>query len=134
MRWVPGAAAGARPYGSLMPADHLEIETTFDVPLSFAVPELHRVEGVASADAPVEHRLEARLVGDPPGGAGRAREVGGPDRDRRHRGDHRCHGLGLRGTLVVERDVRVPLGAQGVVPRGPAVAQQDEPATHAGLT
>ncbi|RBY75870.1 metal-chelation protein CHAD [Blastococcus sp. TF02-09] len=43
-----------------MPADHLEIETKFDVPLSFVVPELDRVEGVASVDAPVEHALEAQ--------------------------------------------------------------------------
>ncbi|MBJ7450616.1 MAG: CYTH and CHAD domain-containing protein [Blastococcus sp.] len=43
-----------------MSADHLEIETKFDVPLSFAVPELQDVEGVASADAPVEHGLDAQ--------------------------------------------------------------------------
>jgi CHAD domain-containing protein len=49
-----------RPYGSRVSADHLEIETKFDVPLSFTVPELSEVEGVASADAPVEHRLEAQ--------------------------------------------------------------------------
>ncbi|SDF97418.1 CHAD domain-containing protein [Blastococcus aurantiacus] len=43
-----------------MPADHLEIETKFDVPLPYALPELTAVDGVASADAPVEHRLEAQ--------------------------------------------------------------------------
>ena len=55
-----GAAAGARSYGFPVAADQLEIETKFDVPLSFAVPDLREVEGVASADAPVEHRLEAQ--------------------------------------------------------------------------
>jgi CHAD domain-containing protein len=55
-----GADVGARSYGFPVSADHLEIETKFDVPLSFAVPELQEVEGVASADAPVEHRLEAQ--------------------------------------------------------------------------
>lgn len=43
-----------------MPAVHLEVETKFDVPPAFAVPGLTGVEGVASADAPVEHRLEAQ--------------------------------------------------------------------------
>ncbi|MBN1094437.1 CYTH and CHAD domain-containing protein [Blastococcus sp. TML/M2B] len=43
-----------------MAAEQLEIETKFDVPLTYVVPELAGVEGVASADAPVEHRLEAR--------------------------------------------------------------------------
>jgi inorganic triphosphatase YgiF len=57
---APGAAASARSYGFPVPADQLEIETKFDVPLSFAVPELLVVEGVVSADAPVEHRLEAQ--------------------------------------------------------------------------
>ena len=55
-----GAAGGTRPYGFPVPADHLEIETKFDVPLPFAVPELTGVDGVASADAPAEHRLEAQ--------------------------------------------------------------------------
>ncbi|WP_040338913.1 CYTH and CHAD domain-containing protein [Candidatus Blastococcus massiliensis] len=43
-----------------MRADHLEIETKFDVPATFVVPDLTVVDGVTSADAPVEHRLEAR--------------------------------------------------------------------------
>ncbi len=42
-----------------MSADHLEIETKFDVPPSFVVPELAGVGDVASADTPVEHELDA---------------------------------------------------------------------------
>lgn len=67
-----------------MPADHLEIETTFDVPPSYAVPELAGVDGVASVDAPVEHRLEAQYFDTPDLRLARARitlrrRTGGPD-------------------------------------------------------
>ncbi|WP_170977785.1 CYTH domain-containing protein, partial [Blastococcus sp. CCUG 61487] len=43
-----------------MRAGHLEIETKFDVSPSFVVPDLIGTAGVATADAPVEHALEAR--------------------------------------------------------------------------
>ncbi len=48
-----------------MPAVQLEVETKFDVPLSYVVPDLTGVEGVASADAPVEHPLEAQYFDTP---------------------------------------------------------------------
>ena len=38
---------------------HLEVERKFDVDAGFALPDLGDVDGVASADAPVEHGLEA---------------------------------------------------------------------------
>ncbi len=40
--------------------DHLEIESKYDVPPSYVVPDLAGTDGVASADAPAEHRLEAQ--------------------------------------------------------------------------
>lgn len=43
-----------------MSAPALEIETKFDVSLSYVVPALDGVDGVASVDEPVEHRLEAQ--------------------------------------------------------------------------
>ncbi|SOC53367.1 CYTH domain-containing protein [Blastococcus aggregatus] len=48
-----------------MAADHLEIETKFDVPPSYVQPELAGVDGVASVDDPVEHRLEAQYFDAP---------------------------------------------------------------------
>ncbi|MCV2491215.1 CYTH and CHAD domain-containing protein [Geodermatophilus sp. YIM 151500] len=42
-----------------MVGTHLEVERKFDVDPSFALPDLTAVDGVASADDPVEHRLEA---------------------------------------------------------------------------
>lgn len=48
-----------------MRAGHLEIETKFDVPPSYVVPELAGVEGVASVDDAVEHRLEAQYFDTP---------------------------------------------------------------------
>ena len=79
-----GTAAGTRPYGFPVPVDQLEIETKFDVLPSFAVPELLAVEGVASADAPVEHRLEAQYFDTADLRLARARitlrrRTGGPD-------------------------------------------------------
>ncbi|MGY2127798.1 CYTH and CHAD domain-containing protein [Blastococcus sp. SYSU DS0617] len=67
-----------------MPADHLEIETKFDVPPSYGLPELAAVDGVASVDAPVEHRLEAQYFDTPDLRLARARitlrrRTGGPD-------------------------------------------------------
>lgn len=54
------SAPRARPYGAWVLAEQLEIETTFDVPPTYVVPDLSGVEGVASVDDPVEHRLEAQ--------------------------------------------------------------------------
>ena len=48
-----------------MPADHLEIETKFDVPPGYDLPELTGIHGVAEVDAPVEHRLEAQYFDTP---------------------------------------------------------------------
>ncbi len=48
-----------------MAADHLEIGTTFAVPPSYVLPEFAGVDGVASVDAPVEHRLEAQYFDTP---------------------------------------------------------------------
>jgi len=67
-----------------VPVDHLEIETKFDVPVPYAVPELAGVDGVASADAPVEHRLEAQYFDTADLRLARARitlrrRTGGPD-------------------------------------------------------
>jgi CHAD domain-containing protein len=42
-----------------MTGRHLEIERKFDVEPGFALPDLTDVDGVAAADAPVEHDLEA---------------------------------------------------------------------------
>lgn len=50
----------AWPYRAPMSADHLEIETKFDVPHSFVVPDLTGVDGVATVDDPVVHDLEAQ--------------------------------------------------------------------------
>src|SRR5690349_9165084 len=38
---------------------HLEVERKFDVDDGFALPDLSGVDGVAAADPPVEHALEA---------------------------------------------------------------------------
>ena len=38
---------------------HLEIERKFDVDGAFTLPDLTGVDGVAAADPPVEHALEA---------------------------------------------------------------------------
>ncbi len=43
-----------------MPADHPEIETTFDVPLSWTVPDLAGVGAVVSVDASIGQRLDAQ--------------------------------------------------------------------------
>jgi CHAD domain-containing protein len=48
-----------------VPAVQLEVETKFDVPLGFAVPDLTGVVGVASVDAPVEHPLDAQYFDTP---------------------------------------------------------------------
>jgi CHAD domain-containing protein len=67
-----------------VPGDHLEIETKFDVPLSFAVPELAGLDGVATVDAPLAHRLEAQYFDTADLRLARARitlrrRTGGPD-------------------------------------------------------
>ncbi len=74
----------APPYGSPVPADHLEIETKFDVPPSYALPELAGVDGVVSVDAPVTHDLEAQYFDTADLRLARARitlrrRTGGPD-------------------------------------------------------
>ncbi|RBY92608.1 CYTH and CHAD domain-containing protein [Blastococcus sp. TF02A-30] len=48
-----------------MRPDSLEIETKYDVPADFVVPDLTGVDGVATADAPVEHALEAQYFDAP---------------------------------------------------------------------
>lgn len=67
-----------------MAAEQLEIETKFDVAPTYVVPDLAGVDGVASVDAPVEHRLEALYFDTADLRLARARitlrrRTGGPD-------------------------------------------------------
>jgi CHAD domain-containing protein len=87
-------------------ADHLEIETKYDVPADFVVPDLTGVDGVVSADAPVEHALEAQYFDAPDLRLARARVT----LRRRTGGTDEGWHLKLPATRDARWELHTPLG------------------------
>ena len=94
---------------------HLEVERKFDVDGSFALPDLTDVDGVATADGPVEHTLEAVYHDTADLRLARARVT----LRRRTGGDDAGWHLKLPAAAGARQEVREPLGRAVKTPPRP---------------
>src|SRR5829696_9003029 len=95
-----------------MTGRHLEVERKFDVDDGFALPDLTGVDGIAAADQPVEHALEAVYHDTADLRLARARIT----LRRRTGGSDAGWHLKLPGKDGARRELHAPLGRAGKKP------------------